>query len=203
MSSWQQRLYEASCGCCINEAELRSRKIDRQIAEDDVRYRNQINVFPLGTSGSGRSTFLMRINILYGKDFDNDELNEFRTTVYSEIIKGMKVLADARRKSRLEWQDPSNKQHEEKILNFQLPQLVDTEKFMGYFESIKSLWTDKAIQDAYDGGGKFQLVRMYIIYFDRCGSMLGSQKISPSFHLKLLSSFVRILNVLKLFWFFS
>ena len=166
MSSWQQRLYEASCcGCCIrriSEAELRSRKIDRQIAEDAVRYCEQMNVLLLGTPGSGKRTLLTEVNILYGKDYDNDELNEFSPIVYGEIFKGMKVLADARRKLRLEWQNPSNQQHEEKILNFQLPQHIDTEKFMSNFESIKNLWLDKAIQDAFDGRDEFQLVRMCI-----------------------------------------
>ena len=167
MSSWQQRLYQAYCGCCISasEEELRSREIDRQIAEDLVRHRNQINVLLLGNPGSGKSTFLTQINILYGKDFDNDELNEFRPIVYGEILKGMKVLADERRKLKLEWQEPSNQQHEKKILNFELPRHIDPEMFMSYFESIKCLWLDKAIQDAYDGGGKFQLVRMYIYKF--------------------------------------
>ena len=162
MSSWQQRLYEAYCGCLISEAALRSREIDRQIAEDRVRYRNQRNVLLLGTPRSGKSTFLTQVNILYGEDFDNDELNEFRPTVYGEILKGMKVLANARRELRLVWQDPSNQQHEDRILNFQAPQHIDTEKFMSYFDSIKSLWMDKAIQDAYDRRGEFQLVRMFI-----------------------------------------
>ena len=103
MSSWKQRLYEACCGSCISEAELRSREIDRQIAEDRVRYRNQINVLLLGTPGSGKTTFLGQANILFGKDFDNDELSEFRPIIYGEILKGMKILADARRKLRLEW----------------------------------------------------------------------------------------------------
>ena len=171
MSSWRQRLYEAYCGCCISEAELRSREIDRQIAEDRVRYHYQINVLLLGAQGSGKSTFLTQANILYGKDFDNDELNEFRPIVYGEILKGMKVLADARRKLKLGWQDPSNQQHEEKILNFELPQHIDAEKFMRHFDSIKSLWMDKAIQDAYDKRGEFQLVRIYIYKFSLIGTL--------------------------------
>ena len=158
-------MYKPNCGCCISSEEgLRSREIDRQIAEDRVRYRNQINVLLLGTPRSGKNTFLTQVNILYGKDFGNDELNEFRPIVYGEILKGMKVLADARRKLRLEWQNPSNQQHEEKILNFLATQHIDTEKFMSYFESIKSLWLDKAIQDVYDDDrrGDFpQLVRIW------------------------------------------
>ena len=89
-------------------------------------------------------------------------------------LKGMKVLADARRKLRLEWQNPSNQHHGDKILNFQLPQHIDAEKFMSYFESIKSLWLDKAIQDAYDERGEFQLVRMRIYKILLIGTLTRS-----------------------------
>ena len=95
MSSWQQRLYESYCGCCISKAVLRSREIDRQIAEDDRRYRRQINVLLLGAPGSGKSTFLKQANILFGKDFNNDELNEFRLIIYGDILLRMRVLVGA------------------------------------------------------------------------------------------------------------
>lgn len=157
-----QRWYEACCGCCMSKAELRSRKIDRQIAEDSVRYSNQVNVLLLGTPGSGKATFIRQASVQFS-DFDNDELNRFRPIIYGNIFKSMKVLVDAHRNLKLEWQDSSNQQHAEKILNFQTPHYIDcidTDKFMGYFESLKSLWLDKAIQDVYDSGrGEFQLVR--------------------------------------------
>ena len=146
----------------MSKAELRSREIDRQIAEGYIRYRNQIysvHFLLLGAPGSGKSKFLQQASILFGKDFNNDELDELRPIVYGDILLRMKALVDARRKSKLEWQDPSNQQHEEKILNFQATQHIDTEEFMSYFESIKSLWMDKTIQDVYAG---LQLVRMFI-----------------------------------------
>ena len=149
--------------CCLSQEEAeqkaRSRKIDRQIAHEKVQYRRQVKVLLLGAGESGKSTFLKQMRIIHGQDFDNDALNEFRPIIYGNILKGMKVLADARRKLKLEWQDPSNQQHEERILNFQAPQQVLREKFMSYFESIKSLWMDKTIQDVHAG---LQLVRMFI-----------------------------------------
>ena len=162
MSSWQQRLYESYCGCCISKAVLRSREIDRQIAEDDRRYRRQINVLLLGAIGSGKSTFLKQANILFRKDFNNDELNEFRPIIYGDILLRMRVLVGAQRKLRIEWDDPSNQQHEEKILNFQVTKHIDSEKFMSYFESIKSLRSDKAIQYVFAGRVGLQLVRIFI-----------------------------------------
>lgn len=152
--------------CCLSQEEAeqkaRSRKIDRQIAQEKVQYRRQVKVLLLGAGESGKSTFLKQMRIIHGQDFDSDALNEFRPIIYGNILKGMKVLADARRKLRLEWQDPSNQMYAEKILNFQAPQHIDTDMFMSYFDSVKRLWRDKGIQDAYDRRREFQLVRMCI-----------------------------------------
>lgn len=141
-------------------------EIDKRLAEDksnDRRYRCKtfMNLL-LGGPGSGKSTFLKQANFLFGKDFNNNELSEFRPIIYGDILQRMKVLAYARRKLKLEWQDPSNQQHEDNILNFRAPQHIDTDKFMSYLESIKSLLADKAIQDVYAGGVGRQLVRIFI-----------------------------------------
>ena len=148
--------------CCLSQEEAeqkaRSRKIDRQIAQEKVQYRRQVKILLLGAGESGKSTFLKQMRIIHGKDFDSDALNEFRPIIYGNILKGMKVLADARRKLRLEWQNPSNQQYAEIILNFQAPQHIDTDMFLGYFDCVKRLWRDKGIQDAYDRRREFQLV---------------------------------------------
>ena len=127
----RQRLFEVCCSCCISQEKLRSREIDKRIAEEN-RYRRccgqTSNNLLLGAPGSGKSTFLEQANILFGKDFNNDELREFRPIIYGDILLRMKVLAYARRKLKLEWQDPSNQQHEDNILNFRAPQHIDTEK---------------------------------------------------------------------------
>ena len=154
--------------CCLSQEEAaqkaRSRKIDKQIAQEKVQYRRQVKILLLGAGESGKSTFLKQMRIIHGKDFDQDALNQFRPTIYSNILKGMKVLADARRKLKLEWDDPSNQQYAEIILNFQAPQQIDTEMFLRYFECVKRLWRDRAIQDAYDRRREFQLVRLLICF---------------------------------------
>ena len=152
--------------CCLSQEEAeqkaRSRKIDRQIAQEKVQYRRQVKVLLLGAGESGKSTFLKQMRIIHGKDFDSDALNEFRPIIYGNILKGMKVLADARRKLRLEWQDPSNQQYAEIILNFQAPQHIDTDLFLRYYDCVNRLWWDKGIQEAYDRRREFQLVSVCI-----------------------------------------
>lgn len=77
---------------------------------------------------------------------------------------GMRVLVDAREKLNIEWGDPSNQQHGDKmmafdtrsaqIVNGQLEKLV----FFQYAPAIRNLWVDSGIQNAYDRRREFQLV---------------------------------------------
>ena len=45
----------------------------------------------LGAGESGKSTFLKQMRILHGKGYDEAALLEYRSVVYSNIVKGMKV----------------------------------------------------------------------------------------------------------------
>ena len=152
--------------CCLSQEEAeqraKSKKIDKQLAQEKVQYRRQVKVLLLGAGESGKSTFLKQMRIIHGRDFDNDALNEFRPIIYANILKGMKVLADARRKLRLEWSDEMNQVNAEKILAFTAPQMIDTDLFMSYFDCVRRLWRDRGIQDAYDRRREFQLVRLCI-----------------------------------------
>lgn len=152
--------------CCLSQEEAeqraKSRKIDKQLAQEKVQYRRQVKVLLLGAGESGKSTFLKQMRIIHGQDFDSEALNEFRPIIYANILKGMKVLADARRKLRLEWTDQSNQMYAERILAFTAPQQIDTELFMSYFDCVRRLWRDKGIQNAYDRRREFQLVRLSV-----------------------------------------
>lgn len=157
--------------CCISPEEAtqkaHSRKIDKQLAQEKVLYRRQVKILLLGAGESGKSTFLKQMRIIHGKDFDNDALNEFRPVIYSNVLKGMKVLTDARRKLRIEWEHPNNQQNAELILNFQAPPKIDIELFSKYAECVKRLWRDGGVQRAYQRRREFQLVRSvwFVLYF--------------------------------------
>ena len=148
--------------CCLSpeeaESKARSRKIDKQLAQEKVQYRRQVKILLLGAGESGKSTFLKQMRIIHGKDFDHEALLEFRPTIYSNVLKGMKVLVDARRKLRLEWENHVNAQFAEQVLTFQAPQRIDTDLFMQYADGIRRLWADRGIMNAFDRRREFQLV---------------------------------------------
>ena len=150
--------------CCLDPAlraqKDRSKEIDKQISRQKEKLRRQVKILLLGAGESGKSTFLKQMRIIHGEDYDTSALCEFRPIVYSNILKGMKVLADARRKLGIEWGDPNNQRYARTILDFQAPQKIETSLFLQYVDAVNKLWQDEGIRTSYDRRREFQLVRI-------------------------------------------
>ena len=150
--------------CCVDasthEANRISRQIDKKISSEKERFRRQVKILLLGAGESGKSTFLKQMRIIHGEDYNVAALAEFRPIVYSNILKGMKVLADARRKLGIEWGDPNNQRYAKTILDFQAPQKIETNLFLQYVDAVNRLWQDEGIQTSYDRRREFQLVSL-------------------------------------------
>ncbi|KAJ4932354.1 hypothetical protein JOQ06_010777 [Pogonophryne albipinna] len=105
------------------------------------------------------------MRIIHGQDFDQKAKEEFRATVFSNVIKGIRVLVDARQKLRIPWGNPSNQRHGDTMMAFDTRSLmahghgmVEPKVFLHYLPSIRALWADQGIQNAYDRRREFQLV---------------------------------------------
>ena len=112
----------------------------------------------LGAGESGKSTFLKQMKIIHGQEFSDDQVREFRMIIYGNIIKGMKVLADARDKLNIPWGDPANVKHADFVMSHDNNQLLDPSNFVQYVQPCKELWKDSGIQSAFDRRREFQLV---------------------------------------------
>lgn len=154
------------------EQHQKSKKIDSQIAKEKVYFRRKVKILLLGAGESGKSTFLKQMRIIHGKDFSEQDLQEFRPIIYSNIVKAMKVLCDARRVLKIEWGDPECQVYGDMMLNTQQTQTFDTPTFMQHVEPVKILWRDSGIQEAYQRRNEFQLVRVIFLVCIFC-CMLG------------------------------
>lgn len=67
--------------------------------------KREVKLLLLGAGESGKSTFLKQMKIIHGHTFDPIVLEEYREVIYNNIIRGMKVLIDAREKLCIPWQD--------------------------------------------------------------------------------------------------
>ncbi|XP_029015379.1 guanine nucleotide-binding protein subunit alpha-13b [Betta splendens] len=155
-----------NCLLSSGEAEQlrKSKEIDKSIRRDKKYVNRLVKILLLGAGESGKSTFLKQMRIIHGQDFDQKAKEEFRATIFSNVIKGIRVLVDAREKLHIPWGDPSNQRHGDVMMAIDTRSAManghgmgEAKVFQHYVPSIRSLWADRGIQDAYDRRREFQL----------------------------------------------
>ncbi|XP_050980996.1 guanine nucleotide-binding protein subunit alpha-13a [Labeo rohita] len=177
--------------CLLSSGEIdqirKSKEIDKTLSREKTYVKKLVKILLLGAGESGKSTFLKQMRIIHGQDFDQRAKEEFRATIYSNVIKGIRVLVDAREKLHIPWGDPDNQVHGETVMSFDTRSsmmakgMVETKVFLNYLPSIRALWQDSGIQNAYDRRREFQLgesVKYFLDNVDKLGQLdyLPTQK---------------------------
>ena len=151
--------------CCMSEEEQyqrnRSKHIDKQLAKEKIQFRRTIKVLLLGSGESGKSTFLKQMRIIHGKEYSDDELRQFKPIIYGNIIKGMKVLIDARDKLNIPWGNDRNVVNANLVFSFDNSMRLEEAIFIQYVAGLESLWRDSGIRTAFDRRREFQLVSKF------------------------------------------
>ena len=161
--------------CCMSEEEQsqrnRSKHIDKQLAKEKILFRRTIKVLLLGSGESGKSTFLKQMRIIHGKEYSDDELRQFKPIIYGNIIKGMKVLIDARDKLDIPWGADRNVVNANLVFSFGNNMRLDEAVFNQYVSALETLWRDSGIRTAFDRRREFQLVST-VARDSMCGGLL-------------------------------
>ncbi|XP_062362144.1 guanine nucleotide-binding protein subunit alpha-13 isoform X2 [Cinclus cinclus] len=154
-------------GCLLTSGEAeqqrKSKEIDKCLNREKTYVKRLVKILLLGAGESGKSTFLKQMRIIHGQDWDRAAREEFRATIYSNVIKGVRVLVDAREKLHIPWGDPANQSNGDKVMAFDtravtvVQGMVETGVFLDYLPAIRALWADSGIQHAYDRRREFQL----------------------------------------------
>lgn len=79
-----------NCLLTSSEAEQlrKSKDIDEEIHRDKTYLKRLVKILLLGAGESGKSTFLKQMRIIHGQDFDQKAKEEFRATIFSNVLKG-------------------------------------------------------------------------------------------------------------------
>ncbi|XP_041959231.1 guanine nucleotide-binding protein subunit alpha-12 [Alosa sapidissima] len=170
------------------EARRRSREIDAMLERERRATKRLVKILLLGAGESGKSTFLKQMRIINGHDFDRRALLDFRDTIYDNILKGMRVLVDARDKLAIPWQSAENEKHGMFVMSFEgrAGVRVEPATFQLYADALVSLWGDAGIQEAFARRSEFQLsesVKYFLDNLDR----ISQQNYLPSRHDILLA----------------
>lgn len=73
------------------EQQRRSKEIDKCLYREKTYVKRLVKILLLGAGESGKSTFLKQMRIIHGQDWDRSAREEFRATIYSNVIKGTVV----------------------------------------------------------------------------------------------------------------
>ncbi|KAM3622940.1 uncharacterized protein V6R79_005113 [Siganus canaliculatus] len=159
------------------EARRRSREIDAMLARERRAVRRLVKILLLGAGESGKSTFLKQMRIINGQEFDKKALLDFRDTIYENILKGMRVLVDARDKLAIGWQSCENEKQGMLLMSWEGrvgASGVEPSEFQLYVMALNALWADAGIQEAYARRSEFQLsesVKYFLDNLDRIGQL--------------------------------
>ncbi|KAM9856614.1 guanine nucleotide-binding protein subunit alpha-12a isoform 2-T2 [Aulostomus maculatus] len=159
------------------EARRRSREIDAMLARERRAVRRLVKILLLGAGESGKSTFLKQMRIINGQEFDQKALLDFRDTIYENILKGMRVLVDARDKLGISWQSCENEKQGMLVMSWEGrvgTSGVEPIEFQLYVMALNALWADSGIQEAYARRAEFQLsesVKYFLDNLDRIGQL--------------------------------
>ncbi|XP_026113497.1 guanine nucleotide-binding protein subunit alpha-12-like [Carassius auratus] len=163
------------------DAKRRSREIDAMIARERRSVRRLVKILLLGAGESGKSTFLKQMRIIHGKEFDQKALLDFRDTIFENVIKGMRVLVDARDKLGIPWQNSENEKHGMFVMSFENKAGMPVEPctFQLYVPALQALWNDSGIQEAYGRRSEFQLSESVKYFLDNL-DWIGQLNYVPS-----------------------
>lgn len=159
------------------EARRRSREIDAMLARERRAVRRLVKILLLGAGESGKSTFLKQMRIINGQEFDQKALLDFRDTIYENVLKGMRVLVDARDKLGISWQTCENEKQGMLVMSWEGrvgASGVEPSEFQLYVMALSALWADAGIQQAYARRSEFQLsesVKYFLDNLDRIGQL--------------------------------
>ncbi|GJQ85225.1 hypothetical protein Trydic_g13065 [Trypoxylus dichotomus] len=139
------------------EQRYRSQEIDKMIKKDKQVLKRQVKLLLLGAGESGKSTFLKQMRIIHGIKFEEELIKEFQQVIYQNVVKGMKVLVDARDKLNIPWGDTQNSEIGTKLLEFNNNTVLDYRLFSSYASNLSKLWKDSGIRRAFERRREFQL----------------------------------------------
>ena len=157
--------------CCVSDEEKkainRSKQIDHELKQQKIQFKRTVKILLLGSGESGKSTFLKQMKIIHGNDFSKDERENHKSIIYGNIVKGMKVLIDARDKLNIPWGNEDNAHHAKYVLSCNNVPKISESLFLEYVESIELLWCDSGIRTAFDRRREYQLVCYSQLFFQK------------------------------------
>ena len=147
----------------------KSKQIDAQMRSDFRQEQDCVKLLLLGAGESGKSTIFKQLQIIYGTGFSSHEKQLFQAKIYENVMSAIQALCQAVRDLGLvSLTDADTMQVMERVLGYSIDDasLGDNPELVG---DIQRLWSDPAIQQAWQRRSEFQIIESHRVFLDDLG----------------------------------
>ena len=161
--------------CARNSSGRRaSNRIDRELQKSARDREYVVKLLLLGGGESGKSTIVKQMKIIHGDGYSNEELNNFKTVVHSNLLTSMTQVINATEKLNIQLHHSSNQAHAMEIVKCSSslkPGLVIP---TDVGEKMKLLWKDDGFQECLIRAAEYHLSDSAPYYFQRMEKILDA-----------------------------
>lgn len=158
-----------NCGGGATAYAKENREIEAQLKRDKSKIVQEIRLLLLGAGESGKSTIAKQMKIIHLDGFDDEERAQWRSTIHQNVFAAIKALVAACEKLDIEIEE-QNLELAESVKPFAVQNQKLTKSMA---ETVKTLWADKGIKEAYQRSSEFQLNDSAAYFFSEIDRLVG------------------------------
>ncbi|ODO08355.1 guanine nucleotide-binding protein subunit alpha [Cryptococcus wingfieldii CBS 7118] len=151
----------------------RSNQIDRQLEDDQRKFRKECKILLLGSGESGKSTIVKQMKIIHQNGYSKDELLTFRGIVHKNVLDSAQALIMAMRKIGVDPEDANNRSYADRILEYRIDADPSSTIPAEILFNIESLWHDPVIPAVMDRSSEFYLMDSATYFFANIRKIAG------------------------------
>ena len=155
-------------------AKLLNAKIDRELTASARESEKVAKLLLLGVGESGKSTIVKQMKIIHGDGYSNDELNNYKTIIHSNLLTSMIQVITALEKLNIQLQDPSNQANATEIVKNSPSLEPGTVIPLDVGEKMKLLLKDGGFQECLKRTSEYYLNDSGPYYFQRIENILDA-----------------------------
>jgi len=134
-------------GCGGSKVDATTKDIDRQIKDDKKKAKYEVKLLLLGSGESGKTTILKQMKLIHDDGFSEDERENFREIVFSNIRSCMLAILNGMEKLGIALEGDLEKERTRALDEDAPPD----------FKVISALWKDPGVQAAFQRSNEYQL----------------------------------------------
>ncbi|KAI0470169.1 G protein alpha subunit [Xylaria cf. heliscus] len=159
-------------GACMSsnkedeEQKKRSQAIDRALDEDSKKLRRECKILLLGSGESGKSTIVKQMKIIHLKGYSEEELYNYRATVFKNLIECAKAVITAMEQFEIEPSSDGTRDYCDYLHSYTVESgpTARIEAKVGI--AVQALWTDPCIEQLMHHSTEFYLMDSAEYFFD-------------------------------------